>query len=313
MGEPVNELSYARMVADRYKTDHHELLVDGKEVPDLIAKVMWHLEEPVSMSEIATYAIGRAVSDHVKVLLCGDGADEVFGGYVRFQPINLCAMLPNAVLKWGYVRGMNGFTLADRRRLYSAEQREFMGPNSNGPLDEAFAENHDSLLNRLLRYELGTQLRSQLIRLDKMTMAHSVEARVPFLDTELVSYVANLPSRLKVRGFREKVLLKLAMADRLPEAVVNRRKLGWSNPVKSLFRGSFKDICREQLNASRDVVSRYFSVRGVDKLYTAVGRPSVLRIPEQKLFHLYLFIKWHEMFIEGAAPPEAVAATKAAR
>jgi asparagine synthase (glutamine-hydrolysing) len=304
----VNELDFARMVADRYKTDHHEIRLVPEEIHTLVPKVMWHVEEPFSVSEIPTYYLGRAVREHVKVLLCGDGSDELFGGYSRFQPINLLAALPRPALAWGYVRGLNGSTRRERRRLYSPPQASFLGSNSNSFLDRAF-DGEGSVLDRMLRYEMTQQLpQHQLMRLDKLTMAHGVEARVPFLDVDLVAYVSALPSSYKVRGFREKRLLKHAMRERLPTAVVARRKLGLSTPVRPLFRSGFAEICREELRAERESLSRYFSARGVDRLFARIGR-GVLSIPEQKLFQIYLFLKWHQLFIDGDRPPASPAAT----
>jgi len=222
----------------------------------------------------------------------------VQGFGVALQPINLGSHLPNRVLSWGYVRGLNGFTKRERSRLYSAEQRAFLGPNDNLHLNAALSQKGDTVLNRLLRYELTQQLpRTQLARLDKMTMAHAVEARVPFLDTNLVAYVTRLPSRFKVRGFREKVLLKMAMRDRLPEAVIARRKYGFSNPAKALFRGDFRDVCYEELRSNRDILDRFFAYRQVEKLFGMVGG-GFLKVPEQKLLQIYLFLNWYRLFIQ---------------
>ncbi|MGA7303358.1 MAG: asparagine synthase (glutamine-hydrolyzing) [Rhodothermales bacterium] len=298
VGDTVNELGFARMVAERYHTDHHELVLTPEELSTLTPKVMWHMESPISVSEISTYYLGMGVKEFVKVLLCGEGSDELFGGYARFQPINLCSRLPNRVLSWGYVRGLNGFTLRERDRLYSADQKPFLGPNSNAYLDTVLSENGDTVLNRLLRYEMMQELPgSQLERLDKMTMAHSVEARVPFLDTNLVGYVSGLPSRFKVRGFREKVLLKMAMADRLPAPVIERKKYGFANPVKALFRGDFRDICMAEMRANRQILDQFFSYPALERLAGDIGK-GFLKVPEQKLLQIYLFLNWYHLFVE---------------
>lgn len=298
VGDTINEFDYARKVAERYRTDHHEFLLDPMELQTLIPKVIWHIEEPISVAELSTYYLGMAVKDHVKVLLCGEGSDELFGGYLRFQPLNMFSMLPNSLIKWGYVRGMNGFTYSQRRKLYSSNMKTFLGSNDNKYLNFILAGKRNSLLNRILYYELTQQLpRHQLMRLDKLTMAHSVEARVPFLDTNLISYVARLPSQFKVRLLREKVLLKLAMSDRLPEEVINRRKYGFSNPTKALFQGSFRDICHTELQDNKRILSKYFSYPAIERLFSSLGN-RLLSKPDQKLFHIYLFLKWHQIFIE---------------
>ena len=127
-------------------------------------------------------------------------------------------------------------------------------------------------------------------------MAHSVEARVPFLDTDLANYVSRLPSTYKVKGFREKTMLKMAMSDRLPHAILERRKYGFSDPTKELFQTDFRDVCFEELRINNTFVKQYFSERGIDKLFRSIGR-GFLTNPEQKLFHIYLFVVWYRLFV----------------
>lgn len=301
-GGAVNDVAYARLVADRYKTDHHEVRFAPEDLPGLVRQVMWDAEEFFSVSELPTYYLGAAAHRFVKVLLCGDGSDELFGGYSRFQPIGAAPWLPGPVLTWGYVKGLNGCTRRERAQLYSPTQRPFLGPNSNRWLDEALERSGRPVLDRLLHYEMTQQLpQHQLMRLDKLTMAHSVEARVPFLDADLVSYVARLPSSYKVQGKREKVLLKRTMAARLPRQVVERRKYGFSTPVQPIFQGGFRDVCRQAFREHRTTLMQYFDVGRVERLFASVGRGR-LSIPEQKLFQVYLFLQWHQLFIEGGAP-----------
>ncbi len=304
VGDRVNELDFARLVAERYRTEHEEIIVAPESLESVVPRVLWHLEEPLSISELPTYYLGQAVGARVKVVLCGEGADELFGGYKRFGPISLAPWLPQPILSWGYVRGLNGLTYGERQRLYAPAQRPYCSPNANHWFAQTLADRRDGTVNRLLRYELRYQLRSQVNRLDKLTMAHGVEARCPFLDPELVNYVANLPARLKVQGPREKILLKAAMADRLPAPIVARRKFGMSNPVTTLFRSSFRDLCYEELAAGRDVLDGYFAWPAIESLFREVGRyPVWLKLPEQNLFHIYLFLHWHRLFIAGGAPP----------
>jgi asparagine synthase (glutamine-hydrolysing) len=272
------------------------------DLPGLVKQVMWDAEEFFSVSELPTYYLGSAAHRFVKVLLCGDGSDELFGGYSRFQPIGALPWLPRPVLAWGYVRGLNGSTRRERSQLYGPAQRPFLGSNSNPWLDEALGRGDRPVLDRLLHYEMTQQLpQHQLMRLDKLTMAHSVEARVPFLDSDLVAYVARLPSSYKVRGWREKVLLKRAMTDRLPRPVIKRRKYGFSTPVKPIFQTGFRDVCRDAFREDQATLAQYFDMSRVNRLFASVGRGR-LSIPEQKLFQIYLFLQWHRLFIEGGAP-----------
>ena len=301
-GGAIDDLAFARMVAERYKTDHHEVRFAPDDLPGLVKQVMWDAEEFFSVSELPTYYLGSAAHRFVKVLLCGDGSDELFGGYSRFQPIGALPWLPRRVLTWGYVRGLNGCTQRERAQLYGPSQRPFLGPNSNPWLDEALGRRDRPVLDRLLHYEMTQQLpQHQLMRLDKLTMAHSVEARVPFLDADLVAYVTRLPSSYKVRGLREKVLLKRTMTDRLPRPIIQRRKYGFSTPVKPIFQTGFRDVCRDAFREDRATLAQYFDVTRVDRLFDSVGG-GMLSIPEQKLFQVYLFLQWHRLFIEGGTP-----------
>jgi asparagine synthase (glutamine-hydrolysing) len=104
-----------------------------------------------------------------------------------------------------------------------------------------------------------------------------------------------------VRGAREKVLLKRAMADRLPRPVIERRKYGFSTPVKPIFQTGFRDVCRDAFREDRATLAQYFDMPRVNRLFASVGR-GMLSIPEQKLFQIYLFLQWHRLFIEGGAP-----------
>jgi asparagine synthase (glutamine-hydrolysing) len=301
-GGAIDDLVFARMVAERYKTDHREVRFEPDDLPGLVKQVMWDAEEFFSVSELPTYYLGCAAHRFVKVLLCGDGSDELFGGYSRFQPIGALPWLPKPTLAWAYVRGLNGCTRRERSRLYGPAQRSFLGPNSNPRLDDALGRRDRPVLDRLLYYEMTQQLpQHQLMRLDKLTMAHSVEARVPFLDSDLVEYVARLPSSYKVWGWREKVLLKAAMRDRLPQPVIERRKYGFSTPVKPMFQAGFDEVCRDAFREDRATLAEYFDMASVGRLFDSVGRGR-LSVPEQKLFQLYLFLQWHRLFIEGGEP-----------
>ena len=192
-GDTVSELEFARMVADRYRTDHHEITLLPEEIHHPGAQGHVARRGAVFGERDPHLLPGAGGRDYVKVLLCGDGSDEIFGGYTRFQPLNLVPFLPPPLLTWGYVRGLNGPAPRVRRRLYAAPQGAFLGSNSNPFLDAALG-GEGTVLDRLLRYEVTQQLpQHQLMRLDKLTMAHGVEARVPFLDVDLVAY-ATRPS-----------------------------------------------------------------------------------------------------------------------
>jgi len=303
-GDKRDELKYAAMVAEEYKTEHHELKINAAKLTEAIPFIMWHVEEPIAGCLLPTMLYARGAQDVVKVLLVGEGADELFGGYPRFKPLNLLKFLPDPILKWGYIKGLNGFTQLEKKRMYNTEMRPFL-ENDYGFLDAYFKRNGGDFLNGYLNYEMENELPFyQLQRVDKLTMAFSVEARVPFLDHRLVEFVCRLPSTFKLRWLNEKRVLKEAMKKHLPQAIVQRTKMGMSSPFESWFGEGGLEIFIREINRKDSILQHYFNREYIDHLLTKVGRKHYTSIPEGKLFALYLFSLWHKLFIENQDLPK---------
>ncbi len=311
VGAESEDARYAEMLAAHFRTDHRVESLDGYDIASIVRSAVWHTEEPISSGEIPTLGLALLVSKHVRVLLTGDGADELFAGYLKFKPLKLFSFLPLSLLSWGYVRGVNGFTRLERGRFANSYQKEFVGPNGNRFLDEELRSGSADVMNRFLRYEVGQQLpNNQLMRLDKLMMAQSVEARVPFLDSKLVDYVTTLPSSFKLRGLQEKTVLKEAMKNRLPNEILRRKKFPFANPARSLLRGTFQEVCREEFRADRSTLAAYFRPSSLDKMFQLIGK-TWLSVPEMKLLQIYFFLKWHQLFIGGGRPSKNAVAAKA--
>lgn len=279
-----NELPYARRVAELFKTEHHEIVVKP-DVVGLLPKLLWHMDEPIADSAfITTYLVSEFARHDVKVILSGVGGDELFGGYrrylgghyaQRFQALPgwarrvasaTAARLPaDRHHKWlNVARLAKGFIASaemdadERYRSYlQVISRETLArlmligePAADDRLALAFAgAGRDDELNRLFAVDAETQLPDDLLLLtDKMSMAVSLECRVPLLDHELVEMAASIPGELKVKGGRLKHLMKAALQPDLPDDILHRAKRGFGTPMGAWLKKELLAVVRELLS-----------------------------------------------------------------
>jgi asparagine synthase (glutamine-hydrolysing) len=274
-----NELETARLVARRYGTDHHELVL-RPEVTELLPKLAMAFDEPLGdSSALPTYLVSELAAGEVKVALSGEGGDELFGGYytyvadllaARVWPLAVIArplaeLLPSSDAKIGFDYRAKRFTRAARLpplERHHAWKEIFSGPDREAliateapawdplePYRARYAETEGAeQLARLQDLDLGVYLVDDLlVKTDRSSMAHSLELRVPYLDQEVADFALALPTRLKVRGFAKKRLLRRALAPLLPREVVRGRKQGFSVPVAAWLRGPLEPFAREVL------------------------------------------------------------------
>ncbi len=262
-----DETSIAAEVARRYKTDHHRIEVSDDEAIALVQEAVTKLDAP-SVDAINTYIVSRKVAEKgIKVALSGLGADELFGGYPSFRDaprLRLFAAIPRAIRRLGVVFGKTGARLADlpagdlmaiaiwRRRLWS----DAMLREAGLPLGDLKTDAPPDLRDDFARIswaEMTVYMRQMLLRdSDQMSMAASLELRVPFLDLELVEYALGLPAAEKTRYRIPKGLLVEACRDLLPERVHNRPKMGFSLPMDPWMRGpllTFSDAGLDEIDA----------------------------------------------------------------
>jgi asparagine synthase (glutamine-hydrolysing) len=278
VAEYYNELSYAGEVARSFGTKHNEILVKP-DVAALLPKLMWHLEEPVSDSAITTtYLVSELAAKHVKVILSGVGGDELFAGYRRYlgdhyvrryhklpewlrrqvlQPI--AAALPSgrqsrmadlARYAKKFVRASELPWREQYREFIEIQTRDRLAallanaPTAPDGFDLITAgESSDDPLLRLMRVDVRTQLAEDLLLLtDKLTMACSIECRVPFLDHRLVEAAARIPARHKLRNGELKHVLKRSLAGVLPDSVLYREKRGFGAPVGAWFKSELRPL-----------------------------------------------------------------------
>lgn len=288
-----NELVYARMVADRCKTDHYEHIV----MPDasrVLPEIVWHAEEPTADSSmLPLYYLSKMTRERVTVALSGDGADETLAGYETYSAYYLAQLyqlIPELIrrnllnpivngfpvshskMSWDFkfklfVRGADKnyeaghaswrsiFDEDAKRDIYTDEMHAFLKDvNSLDLYTSAFAQTDakhplDRMLYADTRFYLPNDM---LVKVDRMSMAHSLEVRVPFLDHNLVEFAASLPPKLKLKNyFRGKYILKKMLNQNLPGIPVWRKKQGFNIPKGIWFKGELKDFVFDNLSPSQ--------------------------------------------------------------
>jgi asparagine synthase (glutamine-hydrolysing) len=294
-----DERPYARLVAERYSTDHHEHVVRPDAV-ELIDTLLWHHDQPFGdSSAIPFYLVSRETRRDVTVALTGDGGDELFAGYERFaaaltvdryhyvpRPLRhalrtcLGVLPPDAAKRRAesiqrYIRHADKDALDASRSWLSfldEDARHDAVPGADGwaLVDYAASWSHSKgsdLLTRLLDLNLRTYLLDDLlVKADRMSMANGLEVRSPFLDIDLLELSFRLPSRLKLWGFERKRVLRQAVADLLPREILERRKRGFAVPLDSWFRGDLGRYLEARLGSPDSRVKQHLRAEFVDRL-----------------------------------------------
>ena len=337
-----NELPWARQVAKLFNTDHREILV-RPDVARLLPKLLWHLDEPVADSAfITTFLVAEFAREDVTVILSGVGGDELFGGYRRYLDgyydryyrlappwlrRNVLSPLVRALPSDRHSRWMNLFRhlrayLDSHDGPFDARYRAYVQVFSRASvatllrdgyagvpdaLDAAFGETLEGdPLSRMMRVDLLTQLPDDLLMLtDRMTMATSLECRVPFLDNTMIDLGLQMPSRVKIHGRRLKHVLKRALRDVLPAEILERGKRGFGAPVGAWFKHELAPLVRQVL--SRESVER----RGLFH-WDVVRRTINLHEDNREDYtdHLLALTNlelWSRVYLDGETPAEVEA------
>ncbi|HEY7201678.1 MAG TPA: asparagine synthase (glutamine-hydrolyzing) [Candidatus Dormibacteraeota bacterium] len=329
-----DESAYARLVAERFGTDHHELRVTGG-APELIDDIVWHYDQPFGdSSAIPSFHVARITRPHVTVVLNGDGGDEAFAGYGRYARVSRGARylgLPPPLRFALFAAGRAAGPLVPRARrlaefrprspheayaatlthlsparkpwLYRSEALLDLAGAAPPPMELLQRRRQPFLLDAMLEADVNHYLPDDLlVKMDVATMAHSLEARSPFLDHRLLEFAARLPPGLKLRGANGKHLLKAALRGLLPDAVLDRPKMGFGVPMGDWLRTGLRDLLQDALLSDRALGRGWFRPAAVRHMVSRqlAGHDEFHRV----LWDLLLLELWLRRFVDAVpAPP----------
>lgn len=269
-----NESRFAKIISDKFQTQHHEIEFNAESVRDLISELPYYYDEPFGdQSMIPTCLVSRVAKQYVTVSLSGTGGDELFGGYPRYivlpflRRINHLPAIPKQMLSFA-VRGLNLLLRKDKLNKF----QNFVGPKedisqiylklfsymfrSKNEQTENLAEfdhlrkhfKYKNDVTNALNFDINEYLPGCLLtKEDRASMAVSLEVRVPFLDHTLVEFAATIPVQLKIKRFHKKHILKKAFSDVLPKEILYRRKRGFSVPLVHYFRNELRDFAYQEI------------------------------------------------------------------
>jgi asparagine synthase (glutamine-hydrolysing) len=285
-GRSFDEAKYFRRVATQYDTDHHEFdLSRDLNLPDTISQFAQYADEPCGdSSSLPVWYLSKLCRQWVTVTLSGEGADELFAGYVTYQANRLAKwarLIPGELRRALYGLAQRGFPVSEDKISLEYMIKRFLEGTFLGPFEAhcywngAFSERQKQLLcafprssdngidvlandsrglgqlNRFLSFDQRYYLADDILaKVDRMSMAHSLEVRPPFLDHEIVEFAAQLPERFKIRGWTQKYLLKRLMRGKLPHDVLTRKKMGFDIPAHDWLRRELRPLLLDTLNPS---------------------------------------------------------------
>lgn len=336
-----NELEYARLVSDAYKTNHHEITVTPEQFFAALPQLVWHEDEPLAHpSSVALYFVSKLASEHVKVVLTGEGSDELLAGYGRYRRTiwNLALgrkynkvtpaiardtirnqierMLPGGRLRQKLMRtflvlspelesiyfdNFAVFPAPMQQQMFTSETRDRIHEiDPYVELRRLLERTKDlSLLDGLLYADIKTYLHELLMKQDQMSMATSIESRVPFLDHKLVEFTARMPDSMKLRGGTTKYVLRESMKGVLPEKILTRSKMGFPVPIGSWFRGPYKSVVDEYVLGERALSRGIFAPEFVRKI---VSLHQSGEDHSERLWALVNFEMWLRRFFDREDP-----------
>jgi asparagine synthase (glutamine-hydrolysing) len=328
-----SELSYARTVSQAIGTDHHEVVIGMEDFFNTLPRLVWHEDEPISWpSSVSLYFVSRLASEHVKVVLTGEGSDELFAGYHRYQHYLVNRRWADAYrfvpgpLRSAVRRFLAGSRLlsADSRRklqhtflgregsveslqldnFYAAFSREeLQAMHAGGDAYSSYVgywnSRQGSVLSQMLYADQKTYLVELLMKQDQMSMASSIESRVPFLDHPFVEFAARVPDGLKIRNGSGKYIVKRAVEDVLPHDIIYRKKMGFPTPLRQwLLDGRAEPLFALLLDRKR-LLAQYVDLPFVENL---IGRQRAgIEDATDRIWRLLNLQLWGDLFFTGRA------------
>jgi len=333
-----NELEYARMVARAFNTDHHEIIVSPEQFFSALPNLVYQEDEPIAHpSSVPLYFVSKLAVEHVKVVLTGEGSDELLAGYDKYRKtiFNLAfgraynRLVPSSLRRLArrmiedgngslpgrqklsrtflclppdvesiYFDNFSVFSRTRQNKLFSPETLARMEQTDpyQTTLDYIRESDAVTMLDQLLAADMKTYLHELLMKQDQMSMAASIESRVPFLDHKLVEFAARLPERMKLRGWKTKYILRQAMKGKLPEEILTRKKMGFPVPVGAWLRGPFRHLVDEYILGSRAMER---GILNQDFVRDLAARHQTGENHSERLWMLINFEIWQRRFLDG--------------
>ena len=331
-----NELKYARAVAEKYNTEHHEFTIEAKAL-ELTEKLVHHLDEPFGdFSIFPTYLVSKMARDFVTVTLSGDGGDELFAGYDTYRAHTFDRkyyhLLPKLVKRYGFnvladklpptakkkgainsfkrfiegtqlpkdlyhTRWMIFLKELERQQLFSDQSLQALAGTDSYEFVHRYSRLGDGLhdLTRMGAIDVKSYLVDDiLVKVDRMSMATSLEARVPLLDHRIVEFAYSLPPELKMKGFQTKYLLTKTFWDDFPKEVQNRDKQGFSIPIKNWIRNELKPMMLDLLHPDRIKAQGFFNPVFINNLVDEHLKGQENH--SHKLWALMVFEQWYDLY-----------------
>ncbi len=327
-----DELKFARVAAKHFNTEHHEFVV----TPDLVEVIddlIWHFDEPFAdSSALPTFMVSKMARDFVTVVLSGDGGDELFAGYTRYvtdKKRGGLAALPKAFRRGvlqnlgeklpagfagknylynvsldavdRYIDSVSHFNAVRKKSLYSKDfQAKLNGASGAGERDfKRFAESVSTgnPIDNLLYLDSKTYLPSDILtKVDRMSMATSLEARAPLLDHKLIEFVVQMPPELKMKGTETKYILKKAMEGIVPRPILYREKQGFGVPIADWINSQLRERIHADLSDRKTLERGYFEKSYVENLLSEHSKRR--RDHSHALWILWMLELWHRKFID---------------
>lgn len=312
--ERVDETHWARMAAKIVGSTHHETVITANDFQDNWARLSWHRDSPLSEpADVAVYGLAQLAREHVKVVLSGEGSDELFGGYPKYRfaratrlggavpklPLRLLEeRLPASQARLSVaLRAMSEPSYAERMRGWfapftSLERDRLLGGPAVRTVLDPYLDGRGDSLRRMLYADAQTWLADNLLeRGDRMSMAASLELRPPFLDHRVAELAFRLPSAVKVRGGTTKWIVKELARHHLPVNLVDRPKVGFKVPLDEWFRGHLREMAFDLLDGPSSFVGSHFDRTAVRKLLE--GHTSGDRDEQPRIWTLLSLEVWH--------------------
>jgi asparagine synthase (glutamine-hydrolysing) len=325
-----DELKFARSTAKHFGTDHHEFVVTP-DVCKIVEEIVWHHDEPFAdVSSVPTYMVSKLASEHVKVVLSGDGGDELFAGYERYAQDRrktqfdkippfiktkllhpLSHALPRGLYGKNFLRNISLTPAARYVDSISFFHPELQSEMLTRQTRRSLAQ-HQTALNyaqiyasptsadhveRLLYLDSKTYLPGDILtKVDRMSMAHSLESRVPLLDHKLIEFASQIPSSLKLKGLTTKYIFKKAVTDLIPEEIIHRRKQGFDVPIREWFKHDLREMLHDTLLDHRTRDRGFFNQHAIASLIKEHERGR--RNYARHLWGLLTLELWHRAFID---------------